>query len=251
MLECAIRFAGRNATGVNCVAGPRHLRDPGLGATPAQEARSHAVRTQRAEAGAERRAEGGSGARPPLPAWCVPGRPRREGEGGGGGGGAVCTMAYPGHPGAGGGYYPGGVSAARAGWWPGRNPGTPRTPRGHAGPLCRGGSAGASRPHPGLLPARCLAPGRCPSASSWGSLLPRVPLPCGWLRGAEARVGFDPRSPPCDFGTRGVKLCKFASFPSGFPLRATAILISNGPGIHLPSLKESGIKREVGGRPLE
>lgn len=29
--------------------------------------------------------------------------------------GAVCTMAYPGHPGAGGGYYPGGVSAVRAG----------------------------------------------------------------------------------------------------------------------------------------
>lgn len=31
------------------------------------------------------------------------------------GGGAVCTMAYPGHPGAGGGYYPGGVSAADEG----------------------------------------------------------------------------------------------------------------------------------------
>lgn len=31
------------------------------------------------------------------------------------GGGAVCTMSYPGHPGAGGGYYPGGVSAAGEG----------------------------------------------------------------------------------------------------------------------------------------
>ncbi|XP_063142757.1 sorcin isoform X4 [Rattus norvegicus] len=31
------------------------------------------------------------------------------------GGGAVCTMSYPGHPGAGGGYYPGGCGGAPGG----------------------------------------------------------------------------------------------------------------------------------------
>lgn len=60
---------------------------------------------------------GGSERRPPrggvVRSGAAPGR--TGGAADSQGGGAVCTMAYPGHPGAGGGYYPGGVSAAGKG----------------------------------------------------------------------------------------------------------------------------------------
>lgn len=250
MLECAIRVAGRKVTGERGVAGPRRLREPGLRTTWAAWAQRHAVRTQGAEAPAQRRAGGGSGARPPPPAWCAPGRPRREGGGDGGcdgGGGAVCTMSYPGHPGAGGGYYPGGVSAARAGSRPGRDRGTPWTPRGHTGLLRRGGSPGASSPR--LLCARLPRPRPLPFGLILGlspSARPFALRVAAWGQGAG---GFWPKKPTLCQACAAWNCANWilAFSPSRFPLRATAILISSGPEIHLPSFKASERKKKKGG----
>lgn len=149
VLECAICFEGRKVLGVDCIAGLKSLPGPwillGLGTVNAQIGQ-RAGRGPRlpADALGRRRGRAGSSA-----TWCAPGR-RAAGRQRAQGGGAVCTMAYPGHPGAGGGYYPGGVSAARAGRGPGRTLDTNDTERPRWGPVS-GRLPGAS--HPRLLPA--------------------------------------------------------------------------------------------------
>lgn len=150
-----------------------------------------------AAAGAETAEGGCSRARPPpapLPAWYARRRTLRAGRPGAQGGGALCTMAYPGHPGAGGGYYPGGVSAACAGPRPGRDPWTPRTPRDYTwglrwvaprAPPDPSFSLWLPRPRPRLF-SLSLAP------SFFLSLL----SPHGWLRGAQVRWIATPEAHP-------------------------------------------------------
>ena len=133
---------------------------------------------------------------------------RREAQGCGTEG----SMAYPGHPGAGGGgYYAGGVSAARPGSRPGCDPWTPGAPRGHTWRLRGGGSRApppCQPPRPGPLPT-----GLCLQRPL--SLCPFSPRLAARGRGTG---GFDPRSPPCDSRIRGVKSCTWGvAFLSAFP----------------------------------
>lgn len=114
MSECATRPRGErvlecSASGALVTVGPR------VAQTLAQLGGSREL----AARGVARSGQGwvAAGGVPHGAAWCAPGRLRTGRRAGGTadeqGGGAVCTMAYPGHPGAGGGYYPGGVSAER------------------------------------------------------------------------------------------------------------------------------------------
>lgn len=113
--ECATRRGGWTGPGVSRVWGP--------GSPPARGRRGgHWHSTEGIESG---RCAGWRGAardgwrRAPSPVGRRgalrggSGRLRAGGAADVQGGGAVCTMSYPGHPGAGGGYYPGGVSSKR------------------------------------------------------------------------------------------------------------------------------------------
>lgn len=101
VLECT-------ASGALVTVGPRVAQ----GASPAPRQQ----RAGGARGGTEGSGMGGGGRCPPWGGLVRSGAAPDRQTGGAAdvlGGGAVCTMAYPGHPGAGGGYYPGGVSAER------------------------------------------------------------------------------------------------------------------------------------------
>lgn len=155
VLERAIRFEGRRIPGVNCIQRVKSLTRPRvLQGLKRENTKDRAARRKGRRPGAEPGAGGNLRRVPRGPGGAALGGPRGQaGRREVLGCGAECSMAYPGHPGAGGGYYAGGVSTARAGSWPGLDPWTPGAPRSHTGHLGRGGS-----PAPPPCPLRRPAP---------------------------------------------------------------------------------------------